>query len=99
MVTVPSPFGWFLSSSGLICPPYESQLPTTRRRHHHTFHLDLRGQIVLCPSCLQGRFSAGDVFGRRVDNVEYNPGGHDAVNDGLQPMSKNRSSCHGLSGR
>ena len=34
-----------------------------------------------------------NIFGRRVDNVEYDPGRHDAMKDSLQPGSKNRLSC------
>jgi len=33
-----------------------------------------------------------DTFGRRIDNVEYNSGRYDAVNDGLQPINKYRLS-------
>lgn len=37
-----------------------------------------------------------DVFGRRVDNVEYYSCRHDAVDDGLQPRGKNRLSHMGF---
>jgi hypothetical protein len=37
-----------------------------------------------------------DISGRRVGNVEDNPGRHDAMNDGLQPADKNRLSFTGF---
>ena len=37
-----------------------------------------------------------DILGRRVDNVEHDPCRHDAVNDSLQPRSKNRLSYTGF---
>ena len=52
--------------------------------------------MILRPDCLQGRSGVTDIFGRRVDNVENDPGRHDAVNDGLQPGDKNRLSFMGF---
>jgi len=69
-----------------------SQLPATRCGHYRTLHLNLCGKVVLRPNRLQGRFGVTDTFGRRIDNVEYDPGRHDAVNDGLQPVNKDKLS-------
>ena len=81
-----------LSPSRCLCSPWRFQLPITRSRRRHTFQLNLCGQVVLCPSRLQGRFCVSDVFGRRVDHMEYDPGRHDTVDDSLQPAGKNRFS-------
>lgn len=74
-------------ASGLRTCGFRLPIRLIRRRHHDSFHLNVRCQVPLYSGRLEGRLCAADIFGCRFHDMEHDPCRHDAVNDGLQPTN------------